>query len=235
MKKLLVIQHDHASPLGPVGERFVERGYDLTLHQVVPESSYRTPGVTTAFPDFTGFDAVLLLGAPWSTYDHALIGSWVLPEIDAVQRADEQGVPMLGICFGGQLLASALGGAVERSASPEVGWYDVHSDDESFVPEGPWFQWHFDRWQLPPDAREVARNDAASQAFLLRRNLAFQFHPELTSDTLRQWLEADGEAEVRAAGFDPEVLLSSTRAREGEARLRTHRLVDGFLDRVIAG
>lgn len=81
MKQLLVIQHDHTSPLGPIAERFVERGFDLTMHQVVPEASFLAPGVTTEFPDFTDFDAVVPMGAPWSTYDHALIGSWVLPEI----------------------------------------------------------------------------------------------------------------------------------------------------------
>ena len=111
----------------------------------------------------------------------------------------------------------------------------MHSDDESIVPDGPWFQWHYDCWELPPDAREVARNDTASQAFVLRRNLAVQFHPELTSAMLAGWLVAGGEEEVRAAGFDPEDLTRSTLAREDEARVRSHRLVDNFLDRVATG
>lgn len=232
MKKLLVIQHDHTSPLGPIADRFVERGYDLTMHQVVPEALFLAPGVDTAFPDFTDFDAVVPMGAPWSTYDHELIGSWVLPEIEQLQRADEAGVPVMGICFGGQLLAASLGGGVQGNATPEIGWCDVHSDDESLVPDGLWFQWHYDCWQLPPDAHEVARNAAASQAFVLRRNLALQFHPELTSTMLAGWLDVGGEKEVRAAGFDPEILVSSTLRQEAEARLRSHRLVDGFLDRV---
>ena len=59
-----------------------------------------------------------------------------------------------------------------------------------------------------------------------------QFHPELTSDTLAGWLAADGEEEVRAAGFDPEALVAATLVREGEARERSHRLVDGFLEHV---
>ncbi len=232
MKKLLVIQHDHTSPLGPIAERFVDRGYDLTMHQVVPEASFRTPGVTTTFPDFTDFDAIVPMGAPWSTYDHELIGSWVLSEVEQLQRADEAGVPVMGICFGGQLLATSLGGAVRGSSVPEIGWHDVSSDDESLVPNGPWFQWHHDRWELPLDAREVARNDSSSQAFVLRRNLAVQFHPELTSTMLAGWLDAGGAHEVREAGLDPETLVTSTLAREAEARLRSHRLVDGFLDLV---
>ncbi len=127
--QLLVIQHDHASPLGPVAERFVERGFDLTMHPVVPESSFLAPGVETEFPDFTRFDAVVPMGAPWSAYDE-VIGSWVRPEIEQLRRADEAGVPVLGICFGGQLLAATHGGAVIASSTPEIGWADVRSDDD---------------------------------------------------------------------------------------------------------
>ena len=112
--RLLVIQHDHASPLGPVAERFAERGYDATSHLVVPADRFHDPGVETEFPDFTRFDAVVLMGAPWSAYDE-LVASWVLPERDRLRGADEAGVPVLGICFGGQLLAATLGGAVGPS------------------------------------------------------------------------------------------------------------------------
>ena len=226
--QLLVIQHDHASPLGPVAERFVERGFDLTMHPVVPESSFLAPGVETDFPDFTRFDAVVSMGAPWSAYDES-IDSWVRPEIEQLRRADEAGVPVFGICFGGQLLAATHGGAVVASGAPEIGWAEVCSDDDALVPSGPWFQWHYDRWELPHDANEVARNAAASQAFILRRNLAVQFHPELTTTMLAGWLGNGGSEKAASAGLDPEKLLTETRQREEAARVRAHRLVDGFL------
>jgi GMP synthase-like glutamine amidotransferase len=229
--ELLVIQHDHASPLGPVADRFEERGYRPSLHLVVPEERFLEPGVETDFPDFTGFDAVVLMGAPWSTYDEA-VASWVVPERDCIRRADEAGVPVLGICFGGQLLAETHGGAVVRSTRPEIGWTDVRSDEEALVPSGRWFQWHFDRWHLPADASEIARNDAASQAFVLRRNLAVQFHPELTGSMLAGWLANGGATDVAGVGIDPDDLVEATRVSEAQARLRAHRLVDGFLDRV---
>ena len=87
--QLLVIQHDHASPLGPVAERFVERGFDLTMHPRGRRSRRSSrPASRPTFPDFTRFDAVVPMGAPWSTYDHELIGSWVRPEIEQLRRAD---------------------------------------------------------------------------------------------------------------------------------------------------
>jgi GMP synthase-like glutamine amidotransferase len=226
--QLLVIQHDHASPLGPVAERFVERGFDLTMHPVVPESSFLAPGVETDFPDFTRFDAVVSMGAPWSAYDES-IDSWVRPEIEQLRRADEAGVPVFGICFGGQLLAATHGGSVIPSSMPEIGWAEVCSDDDALVPFGPWFQWHYDRWELPHDAHEVARNDSSSQAFILRRNLAVQFHPELTTTMLAGWLGNGGSEKAASAGLDPAKLLTETRQREEAARVRAHRLVDGFL------
>lgn len=230
--RVLVIQHDHVSPIGPIGERFSDRGFDIAEHIVVDRSDFLSPGVSTDFPSFTDFDAVVAMGAPWSTYDHGLIGSWVLPEINQLREADDAGVPVLGICFGGQLLASAHDGVVAASSTPELGWSEVESDDERVVPAGRWFQWHSDRWTLPPAAHEIARNEAASQAFVLRRNLALQFHPELNSDTLTAWLENGGAAAAQEHGHDLEVLLEETRSRDAEGRLRAHRLVDGFLDRV---
>ncbi len=232
--RVLVVQHDHCSPPGPVAERFLDRGYDVVLHPVVDEAAFHAPNVTTEFPDFTAFDAVVAMGAPWSAYDHGLIGSWVLPEIEQLRAADDTGVPVLGICFGGQLLATAHGGTVARSPEPELGWTEVESDDQRLLPAGEWFQWHYDRWTLPEGAQEVARNHAASQAFVLRRNLAVQFHPELTSAMLTLWLDNGGRAEASTVGRDPETLLSRTRELDPVARLRAHALVDGFLDRVAA-
>src|SRR5215207_1963983 len=104
MKSLLVVQHDHVSPPGPVAERFADHGYDAELHTVVPEDLHHSPAeVDAALPSFVDHDAVVIMGAPWSTYDEALVGSWVGPEIEQLRAADRAGVPVLGICFGGQL------------------------------------------------------------------------------------------------------------------------------------
>jgi GMP synthase-like glutamine amidotransferase len=230
--RALVVAHDHTSPLGPIGEQLERRGYELEHFLVIPREHFAAPGISVAFPDFTAYDMVVVLGAIWSVYDEATIGSWVKDEIEQVRAADSAGVPVLGICFGGQLLAAAHGGSVERSPQPEIGWTDVHSVDESIVPAGPWFEWHFDRWTLPPGAEELASNGAASQAFALRRNLAVQFHPELTGASLLGWLENGGYAGARAAGFDPGLLLTETDRLGADAATRAGLLVDGFLDRI---
>jgi GMP synthase-like glutamine amidotransferase len=95
-----------------------------------------------------------------------------------IKNAVESGKPVLGICFGGQLIARALGGSVTRSPKAEIGWTYIWSEEPDLVSNGPWFQFHYDRWTVPATALEVARNSAASQAFTHARNLGVQFHPE---------------------------------------------------------
>ena len=231
--RALLIQHDHICTPGFVGERLLDRGIDLVVHQVVREDRFLSPNVEIEFPDPTDFDAIIPMGAPWSVYDHEAIGTWVPAELTMLRDAHQHEVPVLGICFGGQMLAAAHGGSVARSAAPEIGWVNVDSDDESLVPSGIWFQWHYDRWQLPKHAQEVARNANSSQAFVLGRNLAVQFHPEMTSEILTSWIATGGAAEIDQFGMELETLVRQTAENDVSNRERAHRLVDQFLDRMI--
>ncbi len=231
--RVLFIQHDHASPAGPIAERFAQRGYEVEYFQVVDEADYLTPNVEASFPDFTQYEVVVPMGAPWGAWDDASIGRWLQPELAAVRIAQAAGTPLLGICFGGQLIARALGGAVAPAVSGEFGWQVVHSDDDKLVPHGPWFQWHHDRFTLPPGATEVARSPKAPQAFIVGRTLALQFHPEVTSDVFSEWLTVPGGEEALAGdGIDTALLLAQTRAEDEPASRRAYALVDAFLDQV---
>jgi GMP synthase-like glutamine amidotransferase len=229
MARLLMIAHDHLSPAGAVADRFVERGYDITELLVVPEERFHEPGVDVSFPDPTGYDAVMLLGAPWSTYDDT-VASWVEPELELLRDADAAGVPVFGICFGGQLLATAHGGSVHRTPAPEIGLHVVHGDDA--VLDGVWFQWHYDRFVVPPAATEVARTAAAPQAFVLRRNLGLQFHPEVDTAGLEGWLAGGGSRKADEAGLSDAVMLAHVEALEADVARRAAGLVDFFLDHV---
>ncbi len=227
--RVLFVQHDHVSPLGPVGERFAHHGFEIDTHLVVPESAFSEPNITTDFPSSGDYDVLVPLGAPWGAWDDACIGNWLVPEIAWLRDAVENGMPVLGICFGGQLLARALGGTVAPAPRAEIGWTSVWSDRPTLVAEGPWFQFHYDRWTVPPGAVEIARTPAASQAFVVGRSLAVQFHPELDPAGLQGWLDWGGASKVRDNGDNPEVMLAQTRAFEAAARERTFALVDAFL------
>ena len=227
--RALFIQHDHVSPLGPVGERFAHHGFEIDTHLVVPESSFESPNIDTAFPSAADYDVLVPLGAPWGAWDDACIGNWLLPEIAWLRDAVSSGMPVLGICFGGQLVARAMGGSVAPAPRAEIGWTSIWSDQPSLVGEGPWFQFHYDRWALPPGAVELARTAAASQAFTIERTLAVQFHPELDAAGLQGWFDWGGASKVREAGLDPDVMTAQTIATTDAARDRTYALVDAFL------
>jgi GMP synthase-like glutamine amidotransferase len=225
----LFIQHDHVSPVGLVGERFEERGFEVRTMLVVPEERFHAPDVSVEFGDPAAYDAIVPMGAPWSVTEAGRLG-WIADELSFLHSAHHTGVPLLGICFGGQALAAALGGSVERAPRGELGWVSVETADRGVIEAGPWFQWHDDRWVPPAGARELARTQAAPQAFLLRRTLGLQFHPEITTSMLELWLANGGTEYVRERGVDPDVLVSETRATECAAADRTKRLVDRFLD-----
>jgi GMP synthase-like glutamine amidotransferase len=233
--RALFVQQDHVSPPGPVGTAFVDRGYDVTEFLVVAEDRFGQPDVTVEFPDPTTYDVIVPMGAPWSVYDHERIGSWVLDEIDFLRRAHDADVPVLGICFGAQALAAALGGEVVPADRPEIGWTDVHTERPDLVESGPWFQWHSDRWNLPDDVVAFARTDVAEQAYTARRCLGVQFHPELTPTMLQGWLDNGGSEHARERGLDPQRLIDQTEANADAAAQRAHRLVHRFLDHVATG
>ena len=106
-----------------------------------------------------------------------------------------------GVCFGGQLLAQAFGGTVSRAPHPEIGWYDVASDGPTSSRAARGSSGTSTRWTLPPGATEIARTANASQAFVLGRAMALQFHPEVDADLLKLWLAADRDDEVVTAGL----------------------------------
>lgn len=226
--RLLVIGHDYLETSGSIEGRFAERGYRIERVRVVPSDRLDDPGVDFEFPDPRDYDVVLVLGARWSAYSDA-VASWVKPETELLRTADEAGVPVFGICFGGQLLAQAHGGKVVPSPVPEVGPSVVAG-----VPEvtGIWTQWHYDRFVPPPDATVVGANAAAPQAFVLRRNLAVQFHPEVDAANVQGWLDDGGSDDARGRGFDPLALIEHVRSFDAQIPARAAALVDYFLDEV---
>lgn len=230
--KVLFLVNEHLATEALLGDAFTDSGFDVYTFEVVPAEHIDSPAVEVTFPDPTGYDVIVPLGARWPVYDEALQRMWVATETRLVRDAADAGVALLGICFGGQLLAHAFGGSVARSDVPEIGWHHVESDRPELVPGGPWFQWHFDRWTLPPGATEIARTANASQAFVLGRSLALQFHPEIDLKLLDVWLDDDRDGDVVGAGLSHDELRQRTTELADDIAARVRGLVRGFLTHV---
>ncbi len=224
--QVVVVRHHEEDSAGYIGAAFEARGAQLSTILFPKEGP---------LPDLRGVAHIVMLGSTCSVYDEGEARAWIDEELAWLRRADAAGVPVLGICFGAQVLAAALGGTVENAGRPEIGWVTVDTADPDLIPAGPWLEFHHDRCLPPAHAIVLARNDLGVQAYRLGRHLAVQFHPEVDGGQFRLWLNAGGRTEIEAAGLDPDRLLAQTIAEEPEAAARAGRLVASALHIAAAG
>ena len=136
-------------------------------------------------PPADACDAAVVLGSEQTAYDDAV--PWLAAELAFVDACWPAEVPVLGICFGAQVLARVLGARLYRLAEPEIGWVRVTSKHPGLA-EGPWPSWHRDAFDLPAGATELAVNEVCLQAFAIGPHAAVQFHPEATQPIVASWL-----------------------------------------------
>jgi GMP synthase-like glutamine amidotransferase len=231
--RALFIEHDHISLGGPIWRSLEKHGYEIERFLIVPQANYDSPNVTTTFPNFNEYDLLVPMGAPYGAYEDDRIGNWLLPELEKLKAAHNAGIPILGICFGGQLMARALGGSVAKAPKAEVGWFEIESNDKTLISSGPWFEYHWDRWVTPKGATEIAKSELANQAFVMGRTLALQFHPEVDPEVLEAWLSREsGCVEITGEGVDLDQLRAQTKDQEAGSNARAAELIDAFLRRV---
>jgi GMP synthase (glutamine-hydrolysing) len=189
---VLVLQHLFEDGPGFLGEWLDAQG--LPWHLRCAQAGEPYPA------SVRGYRGLAVLGGAWSANDERP----TLRQAEAlIREADALGIPVIGHCLGGQLMARALGGQVERLPQPEIGWWPIEHHGGAAARD--WFgeertptvyQWHQDGFvALPPGAEPLASSAAcAHQAFALGPHLAMQFHIEITPDKIDAWLESPGEA-----------------------------------------
>jgi GMP synthase-like glutamine amidotransferase len=220
----LVVGNVSDADAGFVGDRLEQRGF--LLRPVFRDGA----GVPSTIQAAEHPDLIVLLGSEWSV--HAPVDRGALDaECELVRSARAAKVPVLGLCYGAQLLAHALGGSVTVAREPEIGFVEVDTSDPALVPAGPWTAFHLDVLQAPPGATVVARNTCGTQAFVLPGALGVQFHPEVRPAVLEDWSRRFPVL-VHGAGLLQDELVQRARDREEDSCRAAYTLVDAFLARV---
>lgn len=227
--RALVIVHEPGSEAVLVGQRLEHHGYEL-VEVLIARDMGDPVGSAAALGDPTDYDVIVPMGSTFSLTDPDRISSWIHDELDFLRRADSEGVPVFGICFGGQALAAAHGGRVVKADRPQIGWWPLEPSCAAPL-TGPWMQWHYDRFEPPadPGVEVLAVDEFGVQAFSLRRNLAVQFHPEVTPDHVGLWVSSVPGDDLRSAGVVPAQLIADAEAILDDVRVRTNALADWFL------
>jgi len=182
MKPIRIFQHESCGGLGYLEPFLGERGI---AHEVVHI------GMGEAVPaDIENISGLIFLGSPDSVNDeHA----WIADELALIRKAAEVGLPVLGICFGGQLVSKTLGGDVTRANAMQAGWFDVKATEQAKAILGKSlpdsfevFEWHDDVFSLPEGATPLFYGDCVKhQGFLHGSCLAIHFTRSLRATKLK--------------------------------------------------
>lgn len=140
------------------------------------------------------FSGLCFMGGPMSVNDDL---PWIPASLELIRQADRKGIPVIGHCLGGQLMAKAFGATVIRNPVKEIGWGQVEATDSAAQLATEWmggiqrfeaFHWHGETFTLPQGATHILTSaHCAHQAFVRGPHLAMQCHVEMTDSMIRSW------------------------------------------------
>ena len=188
-------------------------------------------------PDFDEVAGVVIMGGPMGALDHDKYPG-LKAEAKLAKAAISVGKPVLGVCLGHQIIATALGAKLCRGEAPEIGFAPVRRvDKHDFL--SMWdkqldvLHWHHDVVGLPSDAQLLVRSSATKvQAFRFGSALGVQFHLEVTRAILEEWLDEPSMVkELKAAGGSKSQLRDAFAECDGAMQPLADQVFSGFAAR----
>jgi GMP synthase-like glutamine amidotransferase len=228
MKPVLIFRHIECEGPGYLG--------DFLDARQVP---YRVICIDACEPvpaRIDGVGGLVFMGGPMSVNDPL---PWIAQELALIRRACADGIPVLGHCLGGQLIAKALGAEVGPNPVKEIGWHEIacaeaaeHAGLLGRLParfEG--FHWHGETFSLPSGAALLMQSaHCRHQAFIKGKALALQFHVEVTGAMVQGWC-AEYRTELEQSAGRPAVQTAEQMTERLDERVMgLHRVADSLYD-----
>ena len=235
MKPVLIFCYDRGDGPGYFSTHLARRGVPVRLVRVDAGEA-----IPAELGDVAGIG---LMGGGMSVNDPL---PWIGPLLALIRAAVAAGIPVIGHCLGGQLLARALGAAVRRNPVWEIGWAPIRlaacPEAQAWFGPAPdflGFHWHGETFSIPPGAVRLAGSaGCTNQAFAFGPHLGLQCHVEMTAPMVRDWC-GRGAARIGASA-GPTVQRPQEICLELDARLAglqavAARLYDHWLEGVSGG
>jgi GMP synthase (glutamine-hydrolysing) len=210
--QVLAIVHDLDDNLNELAVPLVEAGLGLVTWDVQNDFSSMP-----SLESLGAFSGIVSLGAHAGVLDEPQ-HEWMRHERSIMELALEQEIPLLGLCFGAQLLASVAGGEFRASPVAEVGWTRVSMSPEARTDavfsalddEIDAFHFHYDSYTLPQSVAVLGETDGIIQAFRVGGSAwATQFHLEVGLNQQLAWLTTYRHLFEREGVVIPEQIAKS--------------------------
>lgn len=230
-KTVLAIQHVGYEDLGSFEPILKTRGFDV---RYVCSRSFDYKGIFAYDPDL-----VIDLGGPMGVYEDEK-HPWIPNELQFITERIECEKPLMGICFGAQMIARALGANCYKGPQgKEIGWSKITVNNQGMKSPFRHFDgslthmmhWHGDTFDMPDGAVLLASSDKyQKQAYSYGDHiLAMQCHPEITEAKLRLWYASD-KGELAEVGKDIETMKRDAEKYASRLTIQTGKFLNEWLD-----
>lgn len=186
MKPVRIFQHVACEGPGYLGT-FLEQ-HNVPFEVICIDEGISVP---TNLDDISG---LVFMGGGMNVTDPL---QWINEEKELIRTAIAKNIPVMGICLGAQLMSAALNGKIIHDPNMEIGWHAVEADinnkdnewleelPDEFVP----FHWHADTFTVPEEATVLLHSKCRmNQAFSINNSIAMQFHLEMTTEMVKEWV-----------------------------------------------